>query len=171
MFHSKIQNDHGAIAREEAAYKPIPIVDQVDEEMLMETYTKIKDDIARLFKNELATLRKDDEKELGEGSLVNIPKPGEKLVSKKQRRQINKRNRQRERATMRETKQTTDKPAMGQNSKSVSYVKNDDMGQAMSMWFFCYNSLHYKWFCGQILPVAPVVAAPNFYAANRQSYP
>jgi hypothetical protein len=57
MFHSEIQNDYGAIAKEEAAYKPIPIIDEVDEEMLMETYTQIKDDIAKLFKNELATLQ------------------------------------------------------------------------------------------------------------------
>ncbi len=73
--------------------------------MLIETYTQIKEDIPRLFKNELAILGKDEEKELATDSPVNIPKPCENLVSKKQRGPISKRNRQRERATMRDIKQ------------------------------------------------------------------
>lgn len=46
MFHSAIQNNHEAIAKEEAAYKAIPIIDRVSEEMVMETYNQIKADIA-----------------------------------------------------------------------------------------------------------------------------
>jgi hypothetical protein len=130
MFHSEIQNNHGDIAREEAGYKPIPIVDQVDEEMLMETYTQIKNDIAKLFKDELTTLQG----ELTDtGRHINIPKPDENPVSKKQRRQMSKRNRQRERAMMRKMKQTADKPVSGRTNKTISPLKNDDMEQAISM--------------------------------------
>jgi hypothetical protein len=61
MFHSAIQNDHDAIANEEVAFKPIPIVSYVSEETVTETYYQIKDDIAELFKNELAVLSRPDE--------------------------------------------------------------------------------------------------------------
>ncbi len=133
MFHSEIQNNHGEIAGEEAAYKHIPIVDQVDEEMLMETYIQIKNDITKLFKDELAALEKDEGKELATGSPLNIPKPGTKPISKEQRRQMSKRNRQRERGMMRKTKRDAEKTAKGRNDKSISPVKNNDVGQALSM--------------------------------------
>jgi hypothetical protein len=133
MFHSEIQNDHEAIAKEEAAFKPIPIVSHVSEEAVIETYSQIKDEIAELFKAELATLDKENEEATPETDLeVNIPRPCEKQFSKKQRRQMSKRNRQRERENMRKIKAHDDKPS-GHNGKSQSPVKNDDMEQAMSM--------------------------------------
>jgi multidrug transporter EmrE-like cation transporter len=134
MFHSAIQNDHNAIAKEEAAFKSIPIVDHVSDETIIETYRQIKDEIADLFKAELATLEKDSEPATQEKGLeVNIPKPGGKQLSKKQRRQMNKRDRQRERKNLRNVKQTNDDKVSNHNGKSISPVKNDDMEQAMSL--------------------------------------
>jgi hypothetical protein len=53
VFHSEIQNDHGAIAKEEAAYRPIPLIDYVSPEDVEEHYKKIKLDIAELIKTEM----------------------------------------------------------------------------------------------------------------------
>ncbi len=49
MFHSEIQNDHSAIAEEEASYKPIPIIDKVSAVDIKENYEKIKRDVDRLL--------------------------------------------------------------------------------------------------------------------------
>jgi hypothetical protein len=134
MFHSAIQNNHDSMAKEEEAFKPIPIVSYVSEETVTETYSQIKDEIAELFKNELATLDKEDEPVTSEtGIEANIPKPGEKQLSKNQRRQINKRDRQREKENIRKTKQDDDNKAPDHNGKSISPVKNDDIDQAMSL--------------------------------------
>jgi hypothetical protein len=133
MFHSAIQNDHDAMAKEEAAFKPIPVISYVSEETVIETYSQIKDEIAELFKAELATLDKENEEVTPETGLeVNIPKPDEKQLSKKQRRQINKRERQREKENMQKIKIHNDNPS-GHNGQSKSPIKNDDMEQAMSM--------------------------------------
>jgi len=53
MFHSEIQNDHEAIAEEEATYKPIPELEVVTYSDIMENYTSIKADIDQLVKEEL----------------------------------------------------------------------------------------------------------------------
>lgn len=60
MFHAEIQNDHKAIAAEEATYKPIPIISKVSEEDIQENYLKIKQDIESLFQVELKKI--DDRK-------------------------------------------------------------------------------------------------------------
>ncbi|MDB5112435.1 MAG: conjugal transfer protein TraG [Mucilaginibacter sp.] len=134
MFHNAIQNDHQAIAREEATHKPIPVVSYVSDETVIETYAQIKDEVAELFKTELATLDKENETEVPEVDLpVKVPKTSEKPLSKKQRRQMNKRNRQRERENMRKAKQGADNQTTGHNDKSIAPLKNDDMEQAMSM--------------------------------------
>jgi hypothetical protein len=134
MFHSAIQNDHDAMAKEEAAFKPIPIIDHVSDVIVTENYSQIKDDISELFKNELAALYKETGELQETAKAVNIPKPGERPLSKNQRRQQNKHDRQRERKAMRKAKRDTDdKTATGRNYKSISPVKNDDMEQAMSM--------------------------------------
>lgn len=52
MFHSEIQNDHGAIAAEEAAYKPIPVIEPVSYGDVMENYIRIKADIDDLLRME-----------------------------------------------------------------------------------------------------------------------
>jgi hypothetical protein len=49
VFHSEIQNDHDTIAKEEAGYKPIPIINQVTEEDVKEAYNKIKNEIEGLL--------------------------------------------------------------------------------------------------------------------------
>ena len=53
MFHSRIQNDHDAIAKEEAAYKPIPKVAEVTEEDVIENYIRIKTEIDELIRSEM----------------------------------------------------------------------------------------------------------------------
>jgi hypothetical protein len=133
MFHSAIQNDHEAIAKEEAGYKSIPVIDRVSEEMVTETYARIKTEIAELLKNELTELDGYSETGSSETTLsVNAPKPYEKPLSKKQQREINKRNRQKERETKRKIKKSDSKVAR-HNDKSRYAVKNDDMEQTMSM--------------------------------------
>lgn len=52
MFHSEVQNDHKAIAKEEANYKSIPIVQTVSAEDIAENYKKIKNDEERLIAEE-----------------------------------------------------------------------------------------------------------------------
>lgn len=54
MFHSEIQNDHKAIALEEAGYKEIPMVKKVTAEMVEENYKQIKREIFELLKTECA---------------------------------------------------------------------------------------------------------------------
>jgi hypothetical protein len=56
MFHAELQNDHEAIAKEEAAYVPIPLIREVSYEDLQENYMKIKRDIQRLVKEELTPM-------------------------------------------------------------------------------------------------------------------
>jgi len=53
LFHSEIQNDHEAIAKEEAAYKPIPLIAYVSPEDVEENYKRIKTDVALLIKEEM----------------------------------------------------------------------------------------------------------------------
>jgi hypothetical protein len=67
-----------------------------------ETYAQIKDEIAGLFKIELAALDDYNDTETQENDLTaNVPKPGEKPMSKKQLRKITRRNRQKEGEKMR----------------------------------------------------------------------
>lgn len=54
MFHAEIQNDHKAIALEEAGYKQIPMVKKVTAEMVEENYKQIKREIFELLKTECA---------------------------------------------------------------------------------------------------------------------
>ena len=56
MFHSEIQNDHGAIAAEERGYVDIPVVQPVSEEDIRETYQEIKQQVAGLLRAELEKL-------------------------------------------------------------------------------------------------------------------
>jgi hypothetical protein len=56
MFHSEIQNDHAAIAKEEANYKPIPVIAKVTHEDVHENYLKIKKEIRLLIASELEKL-------------------------------------------------------------------------------------------------------------------
>ncbi len=56
MFHAEIQNDHGAMAREEALFQEIPMVKVVTAEMVEENYKQIKRDIFELLKVECGKL-------------------------------------------------------------------------------------------------------------------
>jgi len=57
VFHSEIQNDHDAIAKEEAGYKAIPVIKRVTDEDVKEVYNKIKYEIEDLITGELALLK------------------------------------------------------------------------------------------------------------------
>lgn len=52
MFHCEIQNDHKAIAAEEASYNPIPIIERVSANDVAENYKKIKSEVERLLLEE-----------------------------------------------------------------------------------------------------------------------
>ena len=56
MFHAELQNDHEAIAQEEAAYVPIPVIREVSYEELQENYMKIKKDVADIVADGLKKL-------------------------------------------------------------------------------------------------------------------
>ncbi len=51
-FHCRIQNDFDAINREEKAYKPIPVIRQVDNAMVQRNYLQIKSDVEDLVESE-----------------------------------------------------------------------------------------------------------------------
>jgi hypothetical protein len=57
MFHAEIQNDHKAIAAEEAGFKDIPKVSHVSYGEVMENYIKIKYDIEQLVERECEKLK------------------------------------------------------------------------------------------------------------------
>jgi len=52
MFHAEIQNDHKAIAAEEADYVPIPIIDEVSVVDIRENYERIKRQVNELITEE-----------------------------------------------------------------------------------------------------------------------
>jgi hypothetical protein len=82
MFHAQLQNDHEAIAKEEAGYVPIPLIREVSYEDLQENYIRIKRDIQRLVKEELAPFdapkQKTDRKLAGAKRPVRKSVPGNK---------------------------------------------------------------------------------------------
>jgi hypothetical protein len=132
MFHSAIQNDHEMMAKEEAAFKPIPVVSYVSEETVQETYNQIKEEIAELFKKELAILDNGNEIEKTDLLKLNATKPSKQSPNKKQRRQESKRNRRRERENIKRLKQTTG-ASSGHYKKAMTSFKNAKTGQTLSM--------------------------------------
>jgi len=133
MFHSAIQNNHEAIAKEEAAYKAIPIIDHVSEEMVMETYIQIKADIAELLRSQLEELKQQDEVPTLHTAIPVNGLDGRPL-SRRQRKQIEKRQRRLERSALRKLKnEQTDEPTDERNGADHSPVKNDDTEQTLSM--------------------------------------
>ncbi|MBK0378551.1 conjugal transfer protein MobC [Mucilaginibacter segetis] len=48
VFHNEIQNDHAAIQQEEMAYQAIPPVREIDQDMILENYQQIKQDIKNI---------------------------------------------------------------------------------------------------------------------------
>jgi hypothetical protein len=53
VFHNEIINDHQAIKAEESAYKKIPMVRHIDNDMIMANYFSIKKDIDSIITKEL----------------------------------------------------------------------------------------------------------------------
>jgi hypothetical protein len=80
VFHSEVQNDHEAIAREDAAYKAIPLVGYVSPEDVGENYRKIKLDVVRLVKAEMDKIEARKPIETGK----KMKAPNEKVTGKKQ---------------------------------------------------------------------------------------
>jgi hypothetical protein len=74
-FHNEIVNDHAAIAKEEAAYKPLPKIREVTEEEIIENYYKVKSDIRELIVEELA-------KRTPSSKIVEQPKPQKNKLRK-----------------------------------------------------------------------------------------
>ena len=64
MFHCEIQNDHDAIAREEQAYKAIPIIKKVHEEEIRENYENIKRQVSALLSNEMHRIENEKQPEV-----------------------------------------------------------------------------------------------------------
>jgi hypothetical protein len=58
-FHSMIQNDHAAIAAEEAAYQEIPIVRNVTQDEVQAHFQRIKDDINEIRYLEIERIKND----------------------------------------------------------------------------------------------------------------
>jgi hypothetical protein len=58
VFHNQIINEHKAIKEEEEAYKELPIIRQIDSEMIMANYLNIKKEIEGIIAKELASVSK-----------------------------------------------------------------------------------------------------------------
>ncbi len=53
VFHNEIQNDHEALKSEEQSFKPMPVIKNVNTELIDETYLRIKEDVRKLIVDEL----------------------------------------------------------------------------------------------------------------------
>ncbi len=53
VFHAEILNDHDALKREEAGYKPIPAVRNVSQQEIQQNYLRIKEDIRYIIEDRL----------------------------------------------------------------------------------------------------------------------
>jgi len=62
-FHCEIQNDFSAIEREEKAYKPLPVIRQVDQAMVQRNYLQIKQDVQDIAQTEIQRLLSDPDME------------------------------------------------------------------------------------------------------------
>jgi hypothetical protein len=58
-FHCEIVNDHQALASEEAAYKPLPVVRTVDQGMVQRNYAQIKQDVRDIIDSEMQRMAAD----------------------------------------------------------------------------------------------------------------
>jgi type IV secretory pathway TraG/TraD family ATPase VirD4 len=66
MFHSEIQNDHEAIAKEEHQYKEIPIVAKVTAQEIQDNYDLIKSEVLHIIRTELNTIQYERSSEVTE---------------------------------------------------------------------------------------------------------
>jgi hypothetical protein len=58
-FHCEIVNDHQALASEEAAYKPLPVIRTVDQGMVQRNYAQIKQDVRDIIDSEMQRMAAD----------------------------------------------------------------------------------------------------------------
>lgn len=58
-FHSEIVNDHEALQREEQAYKEIPAVRRLDNAMIQQNYSQVKQDVQDIICSEMERLLND----------------------------------------------------------------------------------------------------------------
>lgn len=56
-FHSAIQNDHEALAKEEAAYEELPVIRQIDQAEVMRNYYQIKKDVQHIIETEMERIK------------------------------------------------------------------------------------------------------------------
>jgi hypothetical protein len=77
MFHGEIQNDHGAMAREEGLFQEIPMVKVVTAEMVEENYKQIKRDVFELLKVECGKLSVKPEVKEGVKRKMSRPRKGQ----------------------------------------------------------------------------------------------
>lgn len=59
VFHAEIINDHDAIAKEEAGYKPLPEVQNVSNTMVIENYQRIKLEVQSIIEDYLASVQEE----------------------------------------------------------------------------------------------------------------
>lgn len=108
VFHSEIQNDHEAITKEEASYKPIPIIEKVSAMDIQEAYLKVKQDIQDLFDAELPKIEAKKSKE--HQTETQPEEATERAGSTAKKRTINKRT---SRKAIPQEKKTIKKPGNG----------------------------------------------------------
>lgn len=62
-FHCEIQNDFDAIQAEEKAYKPVPVIRQINNEMVQKNYQQIKEEVQEIANSEIQRMMNDPELE------------------------------------------------------------------------------------------------------------
>jgi len=71
MFHSEIQNDHEAIAKEESNYHAIPEIGQVTAEDVLENYLRIKDEVDILIRSQMKLIQANGITNAEDGNSLN----------------------------------------------------------------------------------------------------
>lgn len=58
-FHNEILNDHAALAAEEKAYKPIPVIRKIDYQMVQRNYNQIREEVQEIVHAEISRMMND----------------------------------------------------------------------------------------------------------------
>ncbi|MCF0065816.1 hypothetical protein MUK70_03350 [Dyadobacter chenwenxiniae] len=58
-FHNRILNNHQALAAESAGYKPIPVIRQINGQIIKKVFEQIKDDVREIIETEIAKINLD----------------------------------------------------------------------------------------------------------------
>lgn len=62
-FHNEIQNDHAALAAEEKAYQPIPVIRKIDNQMVQRNCKQIREEVQEIVNAEIQRMMNDPELE------------------------------------------------------------------------------------------------------------